>query len=150
MDEHALSQPMATVDDVSTDPYSKLKDPVGTAEIAVRLGVTKDTVMTWGKRGILPKPSVEASRKPVFRQRAWEWATILRWAGTTGHILDERTREEYLAKFGTEAMAPRKGGKLAAKADGTKKPKPQQGRATVVDPLKRRPRKKASFKPVAP
>lgn len=54
---------------------------VGEVEIAERLGVQRNTVNVWRKRGLLPAPQWTVSGLP-----AWDWAVIRRWAIETGRL----------------------------------------------------------------
>jgi excisionase family DNA binding protein len=54
-------------------------EPVGLAEIAERLGVTRSTVDQWRHRGVLPEPRWTVGGRP-----AWDWTTIAEWAKDTG------------------------------------------------------------------
>jgi len=56
-------------------------DPVGLAEIAVRLGVKRQTAGMWRHRGLLPEPSWVVSGQP-----AWNWPDVERWARQTGRL----------------------------------------------------------------
>ena len=58
-----------------------MADPVGTADIAERLGVKQQTVAMWKYRGLLPEPRWTVSGLP-----AWEWSDIEKWAKSTGRI----------------------------------------------------------------
>jgi predicted DNA-binding transcriptional regulator AlpA len=53
-------------------------DPVGLAEIAVRLGVARQTVDNWRTKGVLPEPKWTVGGRP-----AWDWADIDAWAWKT-------------------------------------------------------------------
>jgi len=55
--------------------------PVGTAEIAGRLGVKPQTVRTWRHRKLMPPP-----RWTVSGQPAWDWPDIEAWARRTGRL----------------------------------------------------------------
>lgn len=50
-------------------------EPVGSQEIAARLGVRRETVAMWRYRGLLPEPKWTVSGNP-----AWTWRTIEAWA----------------------------------------------------------------------
>jgi len=67
-------------------------------------------------RNIMPDPDYPA----VNGAKAWEWVTILKWAGATGHIRSEMCRKEYEARFGGAPVEPRKGGRLPGVAAKTK------------------------------
>ena len=56
-------------------------DPVGTAEIAERLGVQRNTVQVWRKRGVLLEPKSIASGVAL-----WDWPDVEAWARATGRI----------------------------------------------------------------
>lgn len=70
-------------------------DPVGTREVAQRIGVQERTVHMWGHRGRLPEPDWPS----INGYRAWNWATILWWAGETGRLNDDLVAQ-YRATFG--------------------------------------------------
>jgi hypothetical protein len=57
------------------------EDPVGSADIARRLGVQRLTVVQWRKRGLLPEPKGTASGAPL-----WDWPDIEAWARATGRL----------------------------------------------------------------
>lgn len=56
------------------------QEPVGLAEIAGRLGVTRKTADQWRPRGLLPKPEPTT----VGGRPWWRWGTIRDWAQATG------------------------------------------------------------------
>lgn len=56
-------------------------EPVGLAEIAERLGVSRATADQWRYRGVLPDPRWTVGGRP-----AWNWADVERWAHETGRI----------------------------------------------------------------
>jgi len=57
-------------------------EPVGTVEIADRLGVTRSAVDAWRRRQVgFPDPAWTVGGRP-----AWDWAAIERWARRTGRI----------------------------------------------------------------
>lgn len=79
-------------------------DPVGVIEIADRLGVLDRSVHKMIQRGRLPTPDFDA----VNGSRAWEWRTILWWAGETRRLNRETLRDEYRRTFRMEPPVPRK------------------------------------------
>lgn len=91
------------IESVHTHP-----DPVGAAEAAERLGVKLRTFHMWAFRGIQPAADYGA----VNGTRAWEWVTILRWAGERGLIESADARAEYEARFLAPATPRRLGGPL--------------------------------------
>lgn len=56
-------------------------EPVGTLDIADRLGVKKETVAMWRYRGLMPEPQWSVSKQP-----AWNWPDIEQWAKETGRL----------------------------------------------------------------
>lgn len=56
-------------------------DPVGSDDIAQRLGVQRDTVKMWRHRGLLPEPKWLVSGRPC-----WNWPDIAKWAAATGRL----------------------------------------------------------------
>lgn len=55
-------------------------DPVGTIEIATRLGVRRSTVDMWRQRDLhFPKPTWTIGGRP-----AWNWDVVWAWAERTG------------------------------------------------------------------
>lgn len=84
-------------------------DPVGAIEIASRLGVKDTTVHMWEYRGLMPPPEFNA----VNGGRAWEWLTILRWAGECGRAHSAASRKEFKARFGKDPAPPHRGGRPA-------------------------------------
>jgi predicted DNA-binding transcriptional regulator AlpA len=56
-------------------------DPVGTVEIAQRLGVKRATVDQWRQRKLMPEPDWTVGGRP-----AWRLGTILAWARETGRL----------------------------------------------------------------
>jgi len=56
-------------------------EPVGLAEIADRLRVTRATVDSWRMRDRLPEPRWTVGGRP-----AWNWADIEAWAHDTGRL----------------------------------------------------------------
>lgn len=79
-------------------------DPVGVIEIADRLGVLDRSVHKMIQRGRLPDPDYET----VNGSRAWDWRTILWWAGETRRLNRESLRDEYRRTFRTEPPVARK------------------------------------------
>ena len=79
-------------------------DPVGVIEIADRLGVLDRSVHKMIQRGRLPQPDFDA----VNGSRAWEWRTVLWWAGETRRLNREALRDEYRHTFRVEPPVPRK------------------------------------------
>jgi hypothetical protein len=73
-------------------------DIVGEKEIAQRLLVPTNTVHQWSKRNLLPPTDGTVSGAP-----AWAWATIQRWAQSTGRL--PGLREEILASLARGAGA---------------------------------------------
>lgn len=53
-------------------------EPVGSDDIAQRLGVKRDTVKMWRHRGLMPEPSWTVSGRPC-----WNWPDVLAWAKAT-------------------------------------------------------------------
>lgn len=75
---------------------SHTPDPVGVVEIAERLGVKDRSVHMWKRRDRLPPldyPSVNGTG-------AWEWRTILWWAGETGRLYTGSSAEAFTDEFG--------------------------------------------------
>lgn len=64
---------------VARDDSGMASDPVGTRDIAERLGVKPQTVAQWKVRGLMPEP-----RWTVSGQPCWEWADVLEWAKASG------------------------------------------------------------------
>ena len=56
-------------------------DPVGVMEIAERLGVSRQLVAQWHKRGRLPPPAVELGMGPL-----WSWPDVEQWARETHRL----------------------------------------------------------------
>lgn len=64
--------------------YAPTVEPVGLAEIAQRLGVSRQAAKNWRTRGTrepLPAPRWTVSGAP-----AWEWDEIEEWAKRTGRL----------------------------------------------------------------
>lgn len=83
-----------------------LCEPVGVLEVAVRLGVKDRTVHQWLNRGLMPP----ADFGVVNGSRAWNWLTILGWAGVSGRLHGDVLRGEFRSVFGQDAEAERWGG----------------------------------------
>lgn len=56
-------------------------DPVGSVDIARRLGVKDATVKMWAYRKLLPPPRWHVSGRP-----AWDWPDIEAWARETDRL----------------------------------------------------------------
>ena len=54
-------------------------DPVGSDDVAQRLGVKRNTVSMWRHRGVFLEPTWTVSGRP-----AWNWPDVLDWAKRTG------------------------------------------------------------------
>lgn len=72
--------------------------PVGVLEIADRLGVQDRSVHMMIRRDRLPAPDYES----INGSRAWNWRTILWWAGETGRLRTRKLQAEYRITFGLE------------------------------------------------
>jgi hypothetical protein len=87
-------------------------DPVGTAEIAQRLDVEVSTVHQWRFRNALPPADYES----INSNSAWEWRTILHWAGATGRIKPGSSAyASYRSVFGIDPAPQRTGGRFPVK-----------------------------------
>lgn len=73
-------------------------DPVGVLEMAERLGIQDRSVHMIRRRGQLPPPDYEQ----VNGSRAWEWSTILWWAGETDRLRTHKLLWEYRDMFGMD------------------------------------------------
>jgi hypothetical protein len=73
-------------------------DPVGVIEIAERLGVQDRSVHMMRRRGVLPAPHYDQ----INGSRAWEWRTVLWWAGETGRLRSRKLKAEYRSTFDLE------------------------------------------------
>lgn len=110
------------------EPLPELPDgecataPVGVIEIADRLGVLDRSVHKMLQRGRLPEPDYDT----VNGSRAWNWRTILWWAGETRRLNDEELRDEYRAEFKVEPPVPRKRTRNAPGATIRPDPMPDQ------------------------
>jgi hypothetical protein len=63
-------------------------EPVGTREIAERLGVTRKAVEAWRVRNLgFPEPRWTVGGRP-----AWAWDDVEDWAVKTGRLPDRGTR----------------------------------------------------------
>jgi predicted DNA-binding transcriptional regulator AlpA len=59
-----------------------VSDPVGTVEIAQRLGVTRSAVDQWRARSVgFPAPSWTVGGRP-----AWDWQAVHAWAKETERV----------------------------------------------------------------
>ncbi len=58
-----------------------MTDLVDQPLIAVRLGVTRETVQKWRTREVLPDPDYPQLANPL-----WDWETIRTWAESTGRL----------------------------------------------------------------
>lgn len=96
---YEFREPLPPTSNGDCDP-----DPVGVIEIAERLGVLDRSVHKMIQRGRLPDPDYDA----VNGSRAWEWRTILWWAGETRRLNRETLRDEYRRTFRVEPPVPRK------------------------------------------
>lgn len=56
-------------------------DPVGSDDIANRLGFKRDTVKMWRHRGVFPAPRWTVSGRPC-----WNWRDVEKWARDTGRF----------------------------------------------------------------
>lgn len=88
-----------------------MADPVGVKEAADRLGGSRKTVWWWRDSGVMPDPDYES----VNSSPAWEWVPLLRWAGKTGRLHDERAIEEFKRRFKKDPEPPRRGGRSTPK-----------------------------------
>lgn len=95
------------------DMRKRNADPVGVLEIAQRLGVRDRTVHMWLYRQIVPEPDYES----VNGCRAWEWSTVLEWAGETGHVYADQAKAEYQTRFGKEPAVGKPGPKPKKRAE---------------------------------
>ena len=66
-------------------------DPVGAMEIGERLGIDSRSVHVANRRGSMPEPS----GNQVNGFDAWEWRTILWWAGETKRLRSPELVAEY-------------------------------------------------------
>ena len=102
-------------------------DPVGVIEIAQRLGVLDRSVHQMIQRGRLPEPDYES----VNGSRAWNWRTILWWAGETRRLNREKLRQEYRRTFRVDPPIARK---RARNMPGTvDRPDPKPGVPSIPD-----------------
>lgn len=84
-----------------------MDDPVGAKEIGARLGVNTRTVHMWKHRDLMPAPDLPR----INGNDAWEWATVLRWAGITGRLRTRELAAQYETAFGEPPTPPRAGGR---------------------------------------
>lgn len=101
-------------------------DPVGVPELADRLGVRARTPHVWLQRELMPP-----AEYTVSGNKAWNWSTILRWAGLTGRIHSPAAIDEYRKHFGEEPRAPRLGGQLEAPVAVKPAPPKRKGNTTM-------------------
>jgi hypothetical protein len=86
-------------------------DPVGNAEIAQRLEIEVATVHQWRNRNVLPPADYDS----INSSTAWEWRTILHWAGATGRIKPgSKAYASYRSVFGVDPAPQRTGGRYPA------------------------------------
>lgn len=71
-------------------------DPVGKIEVADRFGVREHTVNQWMVRNRMPEPDWPS----INGYRAWNWATLLWWAGETGRLNTDDLVAQYRKMFG--------------------------------------------------
>lgn len=82
-------------------------DPVGLAEIAIRLKVRRSTVDQWKFRGLMPPPQWTIGGSP-----AWSWRRIRKWASDTGTLLgvevdwsdDDKVEDPDFASFVADSL----------------------------------------------
>lgn len=70
-------------------------DPVGAMEIGERLGIDSRSVHVANRRGSMPEPS----GNQVNGFDAWEWRTILWWAGETKRLRTPELVAQFEAMF---------------------------------------------------
>ena len=97
-------EPIPPVEDAFGPVRGARLEPVGVIEIAQRLGVLDRSVHKMIQRGRLPAPDYDS----VNGSRAWDWRTILWWAGETRRLSGEELRDEYRRTFRLEPPVPRK------------------------------------------
>ena len=73
-------------------------EPVGVLEIADRLGVQDRSVHMMIRRDRLPAADFDS----INGSRAWNWRTILWWAGETGRLRTRKLVNEYRRTFDLE------------------------------------------------
>jgi hypothetical protein len=78
-------------------------DPVGVLEMATRLDVKDRSIHMMRRRGRLPRPDYG----DVNGSAAWDWRTILWWAGETGRLRTKALVSDYLFHFGENPPDPR-------------------------------------------
>ena len=83
-------------------------EPVGLKEMAERLGVAQGTAWQWKKRGVLPEPDFPS----VHGRAAWNWPTILKWAGRRGSIHCEEGVKAFVDMFDDLPHYARLGGPI--------------------------------------
>lgn len=79
-------------------PSDDCGKPVGVLEVAERLGVQDRSVHMMKRRGRLPAPDYPS----VNGSGAWNWRTILWWAGETGRLRSRKLVNEYRNTFDME------------------------------------------------
>lgn len=109
-----------------------MADPVGKLEMAQRLGVGPRTPNQWVLRGHLPKPDYPA----VNGSAAWEWATVLKWAGNNGFIHSTAAAAEFAKKFKNDPVSPRGGGTIQMQTRTRSKVKPKRKTSVKRMPAK--------------
>ncbi|WP_116996368.1 hypothetical protein [Desertimonas flava] len=124
-------------------------DPVGAIEIAHRLDVTPKTVQTWRFRRALPPADYQ-----VNGADAWDWMTILRWAGQTGRLRTEAMAAAYKAKFRKDPAPPNEGGAGTWKTPAKQVAAQRAARRTATKPpstksVKKKPARKTAAKKAA-
>lgn len=77
-------------------PEVSCGDPVGALEMAERLDIQDRSIHMIRRRGQLPAPDYEM----VNGSRAWEWSTILWWAGETSRLRTPELQAAYRDMFG--------------------------------------------------
>ena len=99
---HEFSVPVPEIDGT---------EPVGVAEIAERLGVKDRSVHMWKRRERLPPPDYDS----VNGCSAWEWTTILWWAGETDRLRTPQLVKEFRKTFKVDPPKVWRAAKVLAK-----------------------------------